>query len=175
MQTIELGQLLLFAIGVAALVPSAATLLRRTQKAVRYELSVSLEGSVEEVVEQMRASTPSEIAAQLQALISRMESYTRAESEAISSLMNQIIADVEKAWRRDFLHATIGWLISAICCFWLSALRSELSLLLLCLWVSVLAILYAWNVSEGLRHRLKIGAMFLRQSNTDADQSDTTR
>lgn len=152
----EVGKWLLFFVGAAALVPSAAALLRRRIVSVSYRVSVSTEADWEQFAEKLKSLPPNELVAQFQNLIRTLEKYAENESDKVSSLINKIIIDSDKLHRRDLLIGQLGWLVSALCGLGLLIQRSELSFVLALIWCGLTLVIL---ILQGLRSmRMESGA-----------------
>lgn len=152
-----------FAIGAAALIPGVAALLRRTAKTVYLQRSVSIESSPEQVVEMLRSSSLSEAVAELQKLISALEADAIEESRVVNDLIRDLLKEAERIRRRDLLLMMSGWFVSALCCMVLMLFRSNLSVLLACIWSVLFIILLGWNAWEWIQKRFKFGSTKVEQ------------
>lgn len=137
----DLGKWLLFCLGVAALIPSAAALLQRRIVSVRYQVSVSVRADLERLVANLRSLPSEELLVRFKDLTKTLETYAENESNEVSNLINKVIADLDRTYRRDLLLGMVGWLISALCGMVLLIQRSELSFMLALIWCVLTAVI----------------------------------
>lgn len=155
MWTEEVGKWLIFFVGVAALIPSAATLLRRRTTSVTYRVSVSVEANSEQFAERLKSLSHNELAIQFHDLLRTLEVQSERESNEVSRLLNEVIADLDRKYRRDLLFGMISWLVSALCSLGLLFQRSELSLILAFIWCGLIIVVLVWRGLDSVWMRSK--------------------
>jgi len=111
----------------------------------------------------LRSSSLSEAVAELQKLISALEADAIEESRVVNDLIRDLLKEAERIRRRDLLLMMSGWFVSALCCMVLMLFRSNLSVLLACIWSVLFIILLGWNAWEWIQKRFKFGSTKVEQ------------